>query len=117
VKFVVASLFAGQINSGINAAWVPTYLAMRPEWKARVQAEIDGVLAKFRESPDQSPADVLDTLSLEDWENEFKLIDLCLRETIRLGLPGTSFRTNIGAADIPIGNTGEVVPPGAHAVS
>ncbi|KAI0125425.1 cytochrome P450 6A1 [Xylariales sp. AK1849] len=116
LQFVVGSLFAGQINSGINAAWVPTYLAMHPEWKERLRAEVDGAIAKHRTSPDQSPADVLGTLTIEDWETEFKLIDLSLREAIRLGVPGTSFRRNISGRDVPIGKSGEVVPPDAYAI-
>jgi cytochrome P450 len=89
---------------------------MHPEWKGKVREEVDGVVAKYRTNPGQSPADVLDTLTLDAWENDFPLIDLCLRESIRLGIPGTSFRKNSTGADLPIGKTGEVIPKGAFAV-
>jgi sterol 14-demethylase len=55
-------------------------------------------------------------LSLEQWESEFPLINLALRESIRLGLTGIDYRQNNGAKDIPIGKSGEVVPAGAFAV-
>jgi hypothetical protein len=89
---------------------------MAPEWKKRVQAEVDEAVARHRTSPNQSPVDVLDTLTIDDWESDFKLIDLCLRESIRIGIPGTSFRKNVSSTDVPIGTSGEVVPAGAYAV-
>ncbi|KAI1495631.1 cytochrome P450 6A1 [Biscogniauxia marginata] len=114
VAFVIGALYAGQLNSGINAAWVQVYLATNPEWYARVRAEVDGVVARHRRD-DAAAADVLDTLTMDDWEAEFPLVDLCLRESIRLSMPGTSFRKNKSGRDIPIGNTGEVIPDGAFA--
>ncbi|KAM0815388.1 putative Cytochrome P450 6A1 [Seiridium cardinale] len=115
VMFEIGALFAGQINSGINASWIPLHLCLYPEWKQKVRAEIDGVIAKYRTSASQSRYDVFSTLSLDAWETDFPLIDLALRESIRLGIPGTSFRKNTSGADIPIGKTGEVIPDGAFA--
>lgn len=71
---------------------------------------MDAALAKHRKSASQTPAEVLATLSLDDWESEFPLIDLALRETIRFQLVGTAFRKNISGKDVPIGKSGEVVP-------
>ncbi|KAI1640868.1 cytochrome P450 [Biscogniauxia mediterranea] len=115
VAFVIGALYAGQLNSGINAAWLHVYLAQSPEWLARVRGEIDGVVARHRKSAAQSAADVLDTLSIDVWETEFPLVDVCLRESIRLSMPGTAFRKNTSGHDIPIGSTGEVIPDGAFA--
>ena len=97
-------------------AWLPIYWSQYPEWKIKVQKEVDAAVAKHRSSPSQSPIDVLDSLSLDDWEAEFPLIDLSLREAIRLGLTGTDFRKNTGDKDIPIGKTGEVIPKNNYAV-
>ncbi|VUC25709.1 unnamed protein product [Clonostachys rosea] len=115
ISFEIASLFAGLVNSGIHASYIPLYCADNPEWKAKVQAEVDGVVAKYRSTPDQSPAMVLSSLSVEQWDNEFPLIDLTLRESIRIGQPGCGFRKNNGPRDIPIGSTGEVIPRGSYA--
>lgn len=76
---------------------------------------MDDVVARHQTDPDQSAADVLDTLSLEVWETEFPMIDICLRETIRLVVPGAMFRKNTSGSDIPIGSSGEVIPNGAFA--
>ncbi|KAH7039996.1 cytochrome P450 [Microdochium trichocladiopsis] len=115
IAFVIGALFAGLLNSGINAGWIPIFLAQNPEWKERVRKEVDGVVAKKRKTPDQSPADVLDTLTIDDWESEFPLADLCLRESIRFAMPGASFRKNTSGHDIEIGSTGQVIPPNAFA--
>ncbi|KAK7741914.1 hypothetical protein SLS62_010891 [Diatrype stigma] len=117
VSFQIGALFAGQVNSGIHAAWIQVHLSLNAEWKARVQADIDASIARHRPSSSASAsiADVLSGLAIEDWESEFPSVDLCLRESIRLGLPGTGFRKNVSGRDIPIGATGEVIPHGAFA--
>ncbi|KAM0426838.1 hypothetical protein ACHAQK_012274 [Fusarium lateritium] len=113
IKFEISALWAGLLNTGINASWLPIFLTQYPEWKEKATAEVDGVVGRHRTSPDQSPADVLDTLSLEEWETEFPIIGMCLRESIRLVVPGTMFRKNTSGSDIPIGTTGQVIPNGA----
>jgi sterol 14-demethylase len=97
-------------------AWLPVYWSQYPEWKIKVREEVDATVAKHRSSPSQSSIDVLNSLSLEDWEAEFPIIDLSLRESIRLGLTGTDFRKNTGDKDIQIGKSGEVIPEGMYAV-
>ncbi len=81
-----------------------------------MQGEVDGCIAHHRRSPVQSPGDVLAGLSLEEWEAEFPLVDLCLRESIRLQTVGTVFRKNLSGADVAIGTSGETVPRDAFAV-
>ncbi|KAI1269552.1 cytochrome P450 6A1 [Xylariaceae sp. FL1019] len=115
VGFVIGALFAGQLNSGINAGYLQVFLTQNPEWMAKLRGEVEEAVTRHRTSPSQSRADVLGTLSIEEWESEFPLIDLALRETIRFSLPGTSFRKNVSGRDVPIGDTGEVVPNGAFA--
>jgi sterol 14-demethylase len=48
------------------------------------------------------------------WENEFPIIDLCLRDSIRLQAHGCGFRRNTSSKDITIGD--EVIPPGGFLV-
>ncbi|KAI1328546.1 cytochrome P450 6A1 [Xylariaceae sp. FL0255] len=115
VGFEIGALYAGQLNSGINAGYLHVFLTQNPEWMARIRGEIEEAVARHRTDPAQSRADVLGTLTVEEWESEFPMIDLALRETIRFCLPGTSFRKNMSGRDIPIGNSGEVVPNGAFA--
>jgi cytochrome P450 len=97
-------------------AWLPIYWSQYPEWKIKVQEEVNATVARYRSSTRQSPIDILDALSLEEWETEFPIIDLSLRESIRLGLTGTDYRKNVGDGDVQIGKTGEVIPKGTYAV-
>lgn len=83
---------------------------------ARLREEVDTVVARHRTSPSQSLTDVLGALTIEEWEGEFPLIDLALRETIRFCLPGATFRKNMTGRDVPIGESGEVIPDGAFAI-
>ena len=115
-QFILGSLFAGQLNSGINAALELCWLASTPEWYRKLQEEVDGVVAAHRQSPEQSAAEVLSTLSLQEWESSFPMIDICQRETIRHQMVGTAFRKNASNIDIPIGKTGEIIPKGSFAV-
>lgn len=113
---MIGSLFAGLVNSGINAAGLLVYLAHNQEWYRRVQSEVDAALHKHRSSPQQSPAEIFATLTIEDWESAFPSIELGLRESIRLSLPGSSYRRNVSGGALPIGNTGEAVPRGGFAL-
>lgn len=89
--------------------------AQHPDWQSRCRTEIERVIASHRTSPDQSARDVLASLTLAEWESEFPVVNACLRESMRITLPGAVFRRNISDHDIPIGNSGEVIPPGAFA--
>ncbi|KUI69915.1 Obtusifoliol 14-alpha demethylase [Cytospora mali] len=117
--FEINSLFGGQINTGINAAWLPIFLSVTPQWKARVVAEVDGVISRHRTSPDQKVADVLEALSLDIWQTEFPLlVDMCLRESIRLTIRGSPMRKNVTDADVALDShseAAEVIPVGAYA--
>lgn len=116
VSVVVASLFAGLVNTGMAAAWLLCFLAENPEWLAAVRSEVKTAVERHRTGPAQEPADVLAGLSLEDWEAEFPLIDMCFRETIRLVMTGCAFRKNNSGRDVEIGASGEVIPNGAFAL-
>ncbi|CAN9344399.1 unnamed protein product [Alternaria alternata] len=113
VEFIVGALFAGLINSGINAGWVICYLATSPEWLAKAKDEICSTAAKYAKDPKAPLRDQLDDVPIEAWEAEFPIIDMCLRDSLRLNLLGTAFRRNINSKGIPTGNGNEVIPPGA----
>ncbi|KAH6982363.1 cytochrome P450 6A1 [Ilyonectria sp. MPI-CAGE-AT-0026] len=116
LTFVIGALFAGQLNSGINSAWLFIELANNPDWMEKVRKEIDAAVAKHRTSADQTPVDILSTLTIKDWESGFPIIDICLRETIRFQLVGTAFRKNLSGKDLPIGKTKEIIPKDAFAI-
>lgn len=94
---------------------------MKPEWKKRAVNEVDAVITRYRSSPDQKPADVLATLPLHAWENDFPLlIEFCLRECIRLVMRGVFARKNVSGAEVhlpgAVDGPREVIPDGAFAI-
>ena len=111
LQFVIGALFAGQINSGINAAWILAYLARDSEWQAKARKEISTIAGKYNPDTNASLIDQLSNVPVEAWETEFEVLDFCLRDSIRIQLLGTAFRRNISGKDVQIGN--EVIPPGA----
>lgn len=92
------------------------YLAENSYWYSETQKQVDEALLKHRKSETETPVDIFHRLTLEQWEAEFSLIDLGLRDSIRLGFAGSFFRKNISRQDIKIGNTGDVIPKGYYAV-
>jgi cytochrome P450 len=107
----MGALFAAQLNSGMNAAWILCYLGHSPEWKRQAFDEIKSIASKYTPNPTLSLLDQLPAIPIEAWESEFKILDACLRDSIRLQLLGTAFRRNVSGKDLPIGD--EVVPNGA----
>ncbi|KAI4694749.1 hypothetical protein J4E81_006348 [Alternaria sp. BMP 2799] len=112
-QFVIGALFAGLLNSGINVAWVMSYLATSPEWLAKANDEVRSNAARYAKNPNAPLLQQLDDVPVEAWEGEFPVIDMCLRDSLRLNLLGTAFRRNISGKNIPTGNGDEVIPPGA----
>lgn len=113
VEFIVGALFAGLLNSGINAAWVQCYLATCPEWLIKTRDEVRVVAAKYAQDPNAPLRYQLDDVPLEAWETDFPLVDLCLKDSIRLNLLGTAFRKNISGRALSTGNDMEIIPPNA----
>ncbi|KAF7942921.1 uncharacterized protein EAE97_006375 [Botrytis byssoidea] len=112
--FIVGAVFSGQLNTGINASFMLTYIGSSRHWYNRVRAEIDAVLNKY--APDRSLPlrQRFEAIPIEAWESEFHLLDCCLKDSIRLQLLGTMYRRNIGTEDVKIGN--ELIPSGAFLV-
>jgi cytochrome P450 len=112
----MSSFLAGFTTSTFTCSWLLIFLAHYPEWRLRCQEEVDQVVEKHRKYTEQTSTEILSGLSLQQWETDFPVIAGCVKETLRLQLPGTMFRKNDSNSDIPIGNTGEVIPAGAYAL-
>ena len=106
-QFVLGALFAGQLNSGINAAWVMCYLATDPYWLEQVRNEVQATTDKWCPGPEPL-LDRLGKLPLEAWEQGFPIVDICLKDSIRLQALGTGFRKNTSGKPLNIGD--QVVP-------
>lgn len=118
-QYMLGVLFAAQLNSGTMSAWLVVYLAGDQELLRRAREEVLSVVRKRKSEAETSTTEdclnVLKTLSLKDWEEEFPFLDLCVKEITRKELGGTFFRKNTSGKEIKVGN--EVIPAGAFVVS
>ena len=105
------------VNTVATGAWVLCFLAREPEWYAKVQSEVGQLLAKHKKLDHETAVDLLPRVTLEEWETDLPVLEICLRETIRLKVNGTCVRKNLSGANVPIPGTKEVVPPNAFCVS
>ncbi|KAH7113274.1 cytochrome P450 [Dendryphion nanum] len=115
IEFTVGALFAGLLNTGINAAWILIWLTANPDWLEKVREEVRSVAAKHATDTSKPLLEQLSEIPIEAWENDFPISDMCLKESIRINALGTAIRKNTSGKDIPIGD-GSVIPPNAFAV-
>ncbi|MBE7180926.1 MAG: cytochrome P450 [Terriglobus roseus] len=111
LQFIMGALFAGQVNSGVNAAWMLVYLANEPAWLNKVYEEMRTACAKSGADQSLPLVEQLSRLSMEQWEGGFPTIDHCLKETIRIQMQGTGFRRNMTGRDVSLGDV--TVPAGS----
>jgi len=112
IGFTVGALFAGQLNTGITTAAVVCYLAVNPKWIGEIRREITAAVERYTPGDSSPLPERLAKIPLEGWEKGFPTIDNCMRETIRLQLPGTEFRRNTSKKAVRI-NEKEEIPPGS----
>ena len=110
-QFVLGALFAGQLNSGINAAGILICLTQNSDWQARARDEVESVAAKYSPGSTLSLPERLAAVPLAAWESEFTVLELCLRESIRIHMVGASFRKNLSGKALRVGE--HVVPDGS----
>ncbi|KAH7123234.1 cytochrome P450 [Dactylonectria estremocensis] len=113
---IIGAILAGVFNTSINAAWNLCHLAKDPVWMAKLQSEVDAVIRNHRQSKTEDIADILQRLTLKEWETEFPLLELTIHETLRFTMSGTIVRRNIGNKDVPLGDTGSFIPKNSLAV-
>ncbi|QRV94605.1 cytochrome P450 family protein [Ceratobasidium sp. AG-Ba] len=82
IQFVLKTLFAGVVNSGLMSAWIFIYLDQEPEWKGKVVAELQSLLNKYSPASDQfsSAAERLSCIPSEAWEGEMPVLEAKLPE-------------------------------------
>lgn len=110
------TLFAGQLNTPVVASWLLIYLATNKQWMSRVRNEVDLALNTHR-IPEEPPQKTLRRLRITSWESEFPMIEMCMRECLRLQVAGAAYRYNCTGEDYLVRGTGEVIPKSAFAVS
>jgi len=110
VQFVLSVIFAGVINTGLGSCWTLVYLSFHDEWKSKVKAEVDALMNKHTTNSSNEPLHQrLSSVPISAWEEEMPVLDLIIRETLRLTLNGLSLRRNLSENLIFAGG---VVNPG-----
>ena len=75
------------------SSWILLYLHITPEWKARAIAEVKSFIAQYASQASSSDLPtLLSAIPPEVWDDSMPILDLCLRETIRMILSGTAIR-------------------------
>ncbi|KAF8069204.1 cytochrome P450 [Lyophyllum atratum] len=112
IGFILAVIFAGVVNTGINSCWALLFLSFNAEWKAKVIAEVRALVDTHTNSSSSEPLHKrLAAIPISVWEDEMPVMDLVIRETIRLVLNGTALRRNV-IDDMHVAGTGKTIPKG-----
>ncbi|GLB42444.1 putative cytochrome P450 [Lyophyllum shimeji] len=115
ISFILGTIFAGVVNTGINSCWALLFLSFNKEWKAKVTAEVHALIQTHTDTSSSTSAEPLhkrlSAIPISVWEDEMPIMDLVIRETLRLVLNGTVLRRNL-AADVALAGTGKVLPRG-----
>jgi sterol 14-demethylase len=97
----------------VSASWLATYLGCHPNWRNEARAEVKKLIASYSletESERNSSSTALSSIPLSAWENETPVLDMLIREAVRLSQAFVSFRLNVGP-EMYI--DGKVIPRGA----
>lgn len=115
LDFYVGGLFIITANARMLTGQMLHIMATRPDWQARVYAEVEAAAAKHSENKDPSATlvDKLDAMPLGAWETSFPSLQICYSEAIRMWVAFHMVRQNISRDPIPIPGTDQVIPPGS----
>jgi len=96
VGFVLGTVFAGVINTGMNVCWNLLYLGLNPEWKRKVGEEVQALIANHTDTLSTEPLHKrLAAIPMQAWEEKMPVLDAIIRETLRVIGTGTLLRRNI----------------------
>ncbi|CAE6440153.1 unnamed protein product [Rhizoctonia solani] len=104
ISFIMGTLFAGIVNSGLMSAWIFIFLDQEPQWKDKVIQELRGLLNKYAPASESygTVGERLAKIPPQGWEHEMPILEACLRETIRLIASGALLRRVVNG-DLEVG--------------
>ncbi|KAF8186070.1 cytochrome P450 [Mycena galopus ATCC 62051] len=103
VELVLGVINAGYVNTGMNVGWNVIYAGMHPEWKDKLTAEFQALLANHTENLSLPIHERLASIPLNVWETELPIMDVVMRETLRMTMGILALRRNLGA-DVSVGD-------------
>jgi len=110
IGIVIGVIFAGVVNTGVSACWILLYMAYNKEWKKKIHQEVMDLVNKHTNSTSSEPIHKrLSAIPISVWEDETPVMELVLRETLRMAINGTTLRRNV-VQDLDI--KGEIIPRG-----
>lgn len=96
ISTIMAVVFAGVVNTGVNACWLLLHLGANPTWKARAINEYAALVDKHTDTISTEPLHKrLAAVPISAWENELPSIDLIIRENVRITTPAAALRRNL----------------------
>ncbi|KAH8987858.1 cytochrome P450 [Lactarius akahatsu] len=117
--FMIGLVTAGARSTGNTASWLITYLGCHPRWRDEARAEVENLISSHAldtisacDSPLQSST-ALSSIPLTAWESETPVMDMLIRETLRIAQPHTAMRRNVGPETYI---DGKVIPTGTLVV-
>ncbi|KAG8712346.1 hypothetical protein FRC08_014724 [Ceratobasidium sp. 394] len=115
IEFILHTLFAGILNTGLMGSWLFIYLDQAPEWRAKVIEELKVLLDTHAPLSGgyTSAAERFSCVPLDAWETQMPVLDLCLRETIRMVMSGAALR-RVVHGDLKV--EGKTIPNGSFLV-
>ncbi|TFL04710.1 cytochrome P450 [Pterulicium gracile] len=100
VGFIMGLIVAGARATGTAASWLHVYMGQDPIWQEKVKLEVDDLLQKyaFVDTKDgrHDISEQLSSVPLHAWENDMPVMDMLIRETLRVAQPHTAMRKNTG---------------------
>ena len=79
-----------------TACWALLFLSFHTDWKAKAKAEVDALIDKHTTNSSSEPFHKrLAAIHITAWEDEMPILELVIRETLRLSANGTSLRRNV----------------------
>jgi len=110
VEFVLGVIYTGSINTGLAVGWILLYAGVNQEWKDRLAAEFRALLVNHTDAASTDPFhERLASIPLDVWETELPVVDVVIRETLRMVIGLLALRRNLGP-DLPI--AGKIIPTG-----
>ncbi|KAJ3217913.1 hypothetical protein HDU67_007064 [Dinochytrium kinnereticum] len=116
ISFVVGSLFAGYLNTGMASAWLVVFLLNQPDWTARILAELETACVHHAAAVNK-PAYIqpgvpdLSVLPLSAFEKEMPSLNACISETLRMITSGGTMLRRVVKPGIIV--EGFELPPGS----